>query len=110
MNRAIRMHADDSVAVLLCDAKKGDVLHVFDINNAFLFDIAVNENILYGNKVALHDIPEHSEIVKYGQSIGISTREIAKGCLVHVQNVKSLSVDIPDSIRREIIRQMHITD
>ncbi len=110
MNRAISMHHNDSVAVLLCDVKKGDAVSVFDVNNVFLFEIAAIEDIPYGNKIALEDIAAHKEILKYAQSIGESVKDIKKGSLVHVYNVKSLSVDIPESIRKEIIRQMHIVN
>lgn len=108
MNRAIRMHTNDSVAVLLCDAKKGQVLNVYDANNNFLFELAAAEDIPYGNKIALEDIAENVRILKYNQCIGLSVKPVAKGRLVHVHNVKSLSVDIPQSIRQEIIKQMHI--
>lgn len=110
MNRAIRMHQNDSVAVLLCDVQKGDIIGIYDADNRFLFELEAGEHIPYGNKAALEDIAADSRILKYGQCIGISTKPVLRGSLVHVHNVKSLSVDIPDSIRQEIIKQMHIAD
>lgn len=110
MNRAIRMHNNDSIAVVLCDIKKGDTLLIFDVNNNFLFEIMAQEDIPYGNKIALQYIEKNTNILKYNQPIGITTKNIDKGKLVHVHNVKSLSVDIPENIKLEIIKQMHITN
>ena len=46
-------------------------------------------NIPFGHKVALRDIKKDETIVKYGESIGIATRNIARGEHVHTQNVES---------------------
>ena len=46
--------------------------------------------------------------MKYGEIIGECTRDIRQGELVHVHNVKSLAVDIPEAFKIEIMRQMGI--
>lgn len=45
------------------------------------------EPIAYGHKLALADIPAGTEVVKYGEVIGLATAAIAKGAHVHVHNV-----------------------
>lgn len=42
-----------------------------------------------GHKVAVAPITKGEEVIKYGESIGSATREIAKGDHVHVHNIES---------------------
>lgn len=102
------MHDDDSVATALEDVKKGDAATVHDKTNRPQSTIESLENIPHGNKIALRDIAAGEKVIKYGAVIGESTEPIAKGRLVHVHNVKSLKLDVPSAIKREIIRQMGI--
>jgi len=66
----------------------------------------LNEPIPFGNKIAIKDISEKSEIIKCGYKIGLSLKVINKGQLVHVHNVESEKVNFPPSIIKEILRQM----
>ncbi len=47
------------------------------------------EAIPAGHKVALADVEPGGQIVKYGEPIGVATRSIRRGGLVHVHNVAS---------------------
>ena len=49
----------------------------------------VVESIPAGHKIALTFIPKGTKVLKYGASIGIATRDIQRGELVHTDNVKS---------------------
>jgi len=42
-----------------------------------------------GHKVALSPISKGEAVMKYGESIGSATRDIAKGDHVHVHNIES---------------------
>ncbi|MCC8165736.1 MAG: UxaA family hydrolase [Planctomycetes bacterium] len=108
MRRFTKMHDDDDVATAMESVEKGAEAAVFDKGGQMLQDITVLEPIPHGNKIALRDIPAGQPIRKYGEVIGESTSPISAGRLVHVHNVRSLKLDVPDSIRREIIRQMNI--
>ena len=48
------------------------------------------EAIPYGHKIALRDIRRGEQIYKYGESIGIATKDIWKGEYVHVHNLDSM--------------------
>lgn len=52
--------------------------------------ISVIGDIPYGHKMAVVDIPAGEHIIKYGQSIGIASQNIAKGEYVHIHNMKAL--------------------
>lgn len=66
----------DNVAVALCDLKKGEK-HC---------GVTVAEDIAKGHKFALFDIKAGENIIKYGNPIARSTRDIAGGTHVHTHN------------------------
>ena len=47
-------------------------------------------NVPYGHKIAVKDIHVGEQITKYGEEIGIATKEIKKGEYVHVHNLDSI--------------------
>ncbi len=52
-------------------------------------EVKLVEDVPFGHKVALLDIERGDIVVKYGQSIGLATRDIRRGEHVHVHNVES---------------------
>lgn len=108
MKRFVKMDERDLVATALVDLKSGEKAHIFTPDNVSLGEITALEDIPYGNKIAVLDILKGDKIIKYGAVIGECTHDIRRGELVHVQNVKSLVVDIPPSFKKEIMRQMNI--
>lgn len=110
MKRAIRMDENDHVATVLNDVQPGDEIGIHDTENLLLYTMTALERIPYGNKVALCALEAGDLLIKYGVPVGLCTRRIACGQLVHVHNVKSRTVDIPPAIQREIIRQMEIQE
>lgn len=110
MKRAIRMNDRDSVATALGDVKAGDTVGIFDNENTLLYDMKAEEDIPFGNKIALKALKTGDMLIKYNAVVGECTADIKRGCLVHVHNVKSRTVDIPPAIRREIMRQMNIEE
>lgn len=110
MKRAIRMNESDYVATLLENAQKNDEVGIYDAENEMLYTMRAEENIPFGNKIALKEMAAGEDVIKYGAVIGACTQSIKIGKLVHVHNVKSKTVDIPYGIKKEIIRQMHIEE
>jgi hypothetical protein len=51
--------------------------------------VLLRQNIPLGFKIASCDIPANESIVKYGVSIGSATRDIVRGDMVHLHNMKS---------------------
>ena len=47
------------------------------------------EDIPASHKLALRDIGEAEEIIKYGEVVGVSTKEIKRGDWVHTHNLES---------------------
>ena len=46
------------------------------------------EKIPFGFKMAMVDIAKGASVVKYGESIGIASRDIKQGELVHIHNLE----------------------
>lgn len=110
MKRAMRMDERDHVATVLEDVQKGDEVGIHDAENLLLYTMTAAEDIPFGNKIALCPLHKGDLLVKYGAPVGLCTRDIACGKLVHVHNVKSRTVDIPPAFKKEIMRQMGIAE
>lgn len=110
MRKAIQLAQGDNVATLLADAAKGDTVEIISSDNEVLGQVVALQGIPFGNKVALHPITPEQTIVKAGYPVGRAICDIPTGQLVHVQNVRSLRLDIPDNIIQEIIKQMRIEE
>jgi altronate dehydratase len=52
-------------------------------------DLLVEQDVPRGHKIALTDIPEGSDVIRYGEVIGRATAPIAPGQHVHVHNLVS---------------------
>ncbi len=78
---------NDNVAVVLADARQGEVIHNVGSN---VGKITLLEDINYAHKVALLDISMDEPVTKYGITIGIATQNIKRGELVHLHNCASV--------------------
>ncbi|MGR5237140.1 UxaA family hydrolase [Vibrio alfacsensis] len=106
--KAIKLSPADNVATLLGHVEKNEIVEIISADNEVIAEIKALQNITFGNKIALGDIANDEHINKCGHSIGKSIVDIPLGQLVHVQNVRSERLDIPESIIEEIIKQMGI--
>lgn len=86
---ALQCNEMDNVAVVFAEnIAAGDLVTVKD-KKGHSFEMAVSEPIPYGHKFAITDIPKDGKILKYGEEIGVATRDISKGEYVHVHNLNS---------------------
>lgn len=106
--KAIRLADQDNVATLLSDADKHQTVEVIDDKNQSVGQFKALQAIPFGNKIALVSMASRQEIKKAGYIVGIAVKPILAGDLVHVQNVRSSRVDIPQNIIEQIIQQMRI--
>lgn len=83
-NKALIMvSTKDSVAIALADLTAGSTYTV----NAI--EVTLLDNIPFGHKVAVQDLAECENIIKYGQPIGHAKCAIKKGEHVHTHNLKT---------------------
>lgn len=83
-NKFIIINEKDNVMIALDNYSQKDILN----------GIELLEDIKIGHKIALRDIEEGTDIIKYGCPIGKSTTNIKKGQWVHVHNVKTNLSDV----------------
>ena len=83
MQKAVKIHSKDNVAVALQPLKKGEVLSLGGQ------EVTLAEDIEQGHKFALADLAENTNIVKYGTVIGHTIKAVAAGAHVHVENIKT---------------------
>lgn len=83
MKELIKIHNRDNVVIALRNFVKGEVITVGEQSITLLSDIEK------GHKIALADMPEGTDILKYGYPIGISTTAIKTGEHVHTHNVRT---------------------
>jgi altronate dehydratase small subunit len=79
--RLLVMKEQDNVGVVLEAADKGDTCLYRDDT------IEIVEPIEFAHKIALSDIAEKENVVKYGENIGYALTDIRRGEWVHVHNM-----------------------
>ena len=84
--RALCIHEDDNVAVLLEDAEPGSAALSGKSGTP---TITILEPIKMGHKVAVKGLQPGDAIIKYGMRIGHATRIIIAGSWVHLHNCAS---------------------
>lgn len=84
MQKAIKIHPTDSVAVALEPLQPGENVAVDHI--AF----SVVDEIPAGHKFALRPIVRGESVIKYGQPIGVALCDIPAGAHVHTHNLRTL--------------------
>ncbi len=89
MKKAIAMDSRDNVATALTALEPGDTVEVLSTTREIVTTVTVNDALPLGHKIALIEIPEGSDVVKYGAKIGRATSAIAAGDYVHIHNVTS---------------------
>ena len=83
MTSFLRIHPSDNVAVALEALPAGAVLETAE------GPVTALEPIPAGHKIALQDLSEGENIIKYGFPIGHAVKPIPRGSHVHIQNLKT---------------------
>ena len=85
MEKSIRIHPLDNVAVALTDLHAGETVA----------GITLREDVPAGHKVALAPVHPGDKVIKYGCPIGHATVEVAPGSWLHTHNVRT---DLSDTL------------
>jgi hypothetical protein len=87
MIKAFQMKKKDNVAVLLDRCKRGDIVSI--IGDPSVRTIVSLDNIETGHKIALSDINEQKDIIKFGIPIGFASAPVKTGTWIHLHNCTS---------------------
>jgi len=78
------LHPRDNVAVALRNLVPGE-----EAKGKGVAGLKVSNEIPASHKIAIHDLGPGEEIVKYGEVVAVTAREIKKGEWVHTHNLES---------------------
>ncbi|HUX60678.1 MAG TPA: SAF domain-containing protein, partial [Ignavibacteriaceae bacterium] len=84
----IKIHTNDNVAIAIARIAKDEKIVVDNV------EIQILNDINQGHKIAIRNIEEGENIVKYGHVIGHATERIKVGEWVHSHNIKTNLSDI----------------
>ena len=87
MINAVRISPEDNVVVAIEHIKAGEKVTFKDSDNE-IKDIKALDDIRIFHKIALHDIKKEEFINKYGEHIGVASKDVIKGQHVHSHNVE----------------------
>ena len=83
---AKKIKGSDNVVTAVSDLAAGEeVVVVFEGAEA---SYRCNQDVPFGHKIAIVEIPAGNKVVKYGETIGSAIEDIKVGDWVHVHNVK----------------------
>ena len=89
MKEFIRIHAGDNMVVALKDLKPGTEIVLEDGRK-----VTAAQEIPAGHKMAISDVEEGGDVIKYGARIGNAKEKILAGQWVHVHNLKTALGDL----------------
>jgi len=81
----VRLSPKDNVVTALRELRPGELVKV----GPDLPDVTALEVIPFGHKMAIVTLQAGSDVVKYGDCIGLASQPIAAGAHVHIHNVNS---------------------
>lgn len=88
---ALMMDETDNVVTCVTEVAKGENV-IYQKGNELL-SLKAEEAIPYCHKIALADLKEGDSVIKYGELIGRTNRDVAKGCLIDHENIYSVPRD-----------------
>ncbi|GAB6099534.1 altronate dehydratase family protein [Halanaerocella petrolearia] len=79
----LKINPKDNIGISLSKINNEETI------NLDTFEFKAQDDIPVGHKIALADIKQGAEIIRYGSPIGIATEDIEQGDWVHTHNLKT---------------------
>ncbi len=89
MQNFLRINDNDNVAVAILTIVKGESIQIPNGET-----VTAVEEIPAGHKIALCDLAEGAEVIKYGFRIGYTKEVVNKGAWIHTHNLKTALGDL----------------
>lgn len=86
---ALRCSDKDNVAVLFEENVTANTAVDVRDKRGNATPVTLRQAVPYGHKLAVVPIAKGEDVIKYGESIGVATQDIAIGDYVHVHNMDS---------------------
>ena len=91
--KAIQIDDLDNVATVTGQLAPEEEIEILSPDGEVILQTVAREAVSFGHKIAIKDIDEGANVVKYGEVIGTASQAIVKGRWVHTHNVKSARLD-----------------
>lgn len=102
MKRAIMMNAKDNVATALENLEAGVSTSVILPSQEPFKEVTTKQRAIpFGHKLAVMALSKGDKVIKYGEVIGNASQDIEPGEYVHIHNVKSNRMQMPEVWYRE---------
>lgn len=102
MKRAIMMNPKDNVATALENLEAGVSASVILPSQEVFKEVTIRQRAIpFGHKLAIMAISKGDKVIKYGEVIGNASQDIEPGEYVHIHNVKSNRMQMPEVWYRE---------
>ena len=85
---ALLLNPEDTVATALSDAAAGDTAEIILGREKTGRLVTALDAVPVGFKIAVSPMKKGSLVIKYGLPIGVASRDIAPGSLVHIHNIE----------------------
>ena len=92
MQNFFKINDNDNVVVALKAIPAGEKISVSTGGGSL--EIAALEEIPAGHKMAVCDIPEGGEVIKYGYRIGNTKEAVKAGAWIHTHNIRTALGDL----------------
>jgi predicted RecA/RadA family phage recombinase len=92
VKKAVQIDERDNVATATSDVEEGEAVEVLSPEGVVIMRPKASDPIPFGHKLALVDLGNGDDVVKYGEIIGVASRRISIGEWVHTHNVESATV------------------
>ncbi|MEA4954239.1 MAG: UxaA family hydrolase [Pseudoflavonifractor sp.] len=87
---ALRVDDLDNVATIFANGVvSGNMVEIRD-KKGNREEVRVFGDVPYGHKIAVRDIKLGEQITKYGEEIGMASKNIRKGEYVHIHNLEAM--------------------
>ena len=86
--QVLLMDAKDNVAIVVNSVTKGDIITLEASGDSF----PALEDIPRSHKIAIQNIGEREQILRYGEPIGYATKPIRQGEWVHIHNLDAYQI------------------
>ncbi len=91
MKTCVILSAEDNIGTLLEPGSKGEEFRITDTSFNELGRIVLLADVPGTHKIAVKDIPEGGNVVKYSEIIGRASAPIRAGEYAHVHNIVSIA-------------------
>lgn len=92
MKKAVQIDERDNVATATSDVEEGEAVEVLSPEGVVIMRPKASDPIPFSHKLALVDLGNGDDVVKYGEIMGVASRRISAGEWVHTHNVESATV------------------